>query len=1396
MIWSNWRGAVLILAAWVVLTACQGLAQSPRAIGKVEQYMTVHENGQRIRCKLMGTWQLADSSRAYQLQAVEGGQMLTVVESVASDSFDHGAKLRPMKIYHWNADRTPARGAPVPPREILTQLAPPPETIQVKSEVKYQSPTPAQGGSRGKETVVWWEEGKGSSNNPQGVATVDSKRGLELPGQATTPVATDKGVAATLPASATQEVRKPGVIAGVYTRNAQAAPQMTTATTVEPTITTPIVRGPGPVAGERRARLLTTSPIADTPFARPQNVVIPKNAESASMPGRPTYARPLYVPNNRSNGGLGVIVPTPGARVVNVAGMPADKVVVQTDPTAPAAQVMQGKTRGGVDTHIGPIAPVFGSFSGRQHARFARSNAFADTMVASTSRPSLVPVGMPSGLQTAQSTTNKMGTPNQPSTNAPSTRPTPSAPVGPPATGTPVQTLPPAQVAHITTPTTTKAYTVPSKTTTTAQNASAPKAVATTSNDGPMLPSVEIKTPPSSNRLAMAQGTPSPSPRTIQSQDNASFRPGVAPTMPGREVSVPSTGTKATPPAAQPGLFARMFGRPSMPEKKPAPTHIAQNKLPAKEFPTAPVSRPATTTFAQDAVNTPLKNVAPAGPRVSSSAEAAKRGSLPDSGPARTASVDLSKPPVFPGELTTQASSGSPAKSISQAPHQSTRVASTTPSRNPNSQNAPAAAPLQIPLDEGKQPLTNAEIAAQVPKVDPAKRSTRENWFGKSHTETKVAQGPTDPAPRTIESKTPARTSLSSIAKERAAANAAVKSHVLAQAESSKTSSFASTGSSSKSSQTASTSTDKLPSSEKTTRRLADAKPSSRPLPTSNGMSSDVLFPKSSNTGVPMPSSPPPAEVAKTFETKSTAAAPGETWSLPARPRRKIGEAITKKKDGTDKANADPAKAKESSTEPGKSDDLPRPPDTNKPTTPESLPPATTVVKAGSGARKERTPFTTSAPGDAPETLPRELPTAPRTVVEAKAPAATPNSGALQTPKEPVKSVVQTAQRRDWRHMWGKAPQNGAQPPGQSVLEQVAGTKTEGSGIMQAGYNVPANDPLMNPEKFIPAAKLDQKSNAYLAASKVDPHLQQVGYNVQQAGGRMPAGVNSVLAAGNGLMTPVTYVPVPIVTMPDSTKVPVPPEPKIPAAPQPAEYVNAFSPPQQAGGPPVPTQNSRMPVNQAMMAQAYAQNPYLTNPAMLHQGIQQFAQLPAAQQAMVQQALFYQQQTFMLQQQALFLQQQQTMMRNPGYPANYGGPQPPNPVTAAHGYAPVAQASYGQTQPYAGQQQSQAVQNPSVQQLISVLIESPYPAQREWAAGNLATYNWRSHPQILNVLLQAARQDPAASVRAGCIYSLSRMNASTEPVMTTLQSLQTDPDPRVRHEVQQAVARMNGHHGQ
>jgi hypothetical protein len=117
-----------------------------------------------------------------------------------------------------------------------------------------------------------------------------------------------------------------------------------------------------------------------------------------------------------------------------------------------------------------------------------------------------------------------------------------------------------------------------------------------------------------------------------------------------------------------------------------------------------------------------------------------------------------------------------------------------------------------------------------------------------------------------------------------------------------------------------------------------------------------------------------------------------------------------------------------------------------------------------------------------------------------------------------------------------------------------------------------------------------------------------------------------------------------------------------------------------------------------------------------------------------------------------------------------------------------------QTQPVTYQQPTAAPMQPiaggQVDQLIKVLRESPYPAQREWAAQSLTSFEWRTHPQIVPNLLQSASQDPAPSVRAGCVYCLGRMQAAVEPVFNTLHSLRNDIDPRVRQEVEQTFVRL------
>jgi hypothetical protein len=93
----------------------------------------------------------------------------------------------------------------------------------------------------------------------------------------------------------------------------------------------------------------------------------------------------------------------------------------------------------------------------------------------------------------------------------------------------------------------------------------------------------------------------------------------------------------------------------------------------------------------------------------------------------------------------------------------------------------------------------------------------------------------------------------------------------------------------------------------------------------------------------------------------------------------------------------------------------------------------------------------------------------------------------------------------------------------------------------------------------------------------------------------------------------------------------------------------------------------------------------------------------------------------------------------------------------------------------------------SVPELLSLLSDSLYPSQREWAADRLTRFDWRYTPQIVEGLLLAARDDPAPLVRVACVRSLVTMKAGTTYVVLALQEMKHDKDERVRREAEQAL---------
>lgn len=464
-----------------------------------------------------------------------------------------------------------------------------------------------------------------------------------------------------------------------------------------------------------------------------------------------------------------------------------------------------------------------------------------------------------------------------------------------------------------------------------------------------------------------------------------------------------------------------------------------------------------------------------------------------------------------------------------------------------------------------------------------------------------------------------------------------------------------------------------------------------------------------------------------------------------------------------------------------------------------------------------RTPFSTAA-----------LPTPPKTYVP---PRPEPKGLAIPEPKTSSgpKAEVDPPQgtpagkdpgKKDWRISWGKTTDPKVQQPGQPTLAQ-AGVKPGQNlgGVRTADGKGPddlrlTEQALLNPERFDPgtvkprgvdlknAEGSGQAGSVYIPQDErpADASVPTApGSPLMNQGGRLPLGAQSVLAAKSGRPGQITYVPVPVATVPEPYRAPVPPAPKMPEAPKPNQFANAFTTSPMPGRPAPVQPVGYLPVPQGMNPQQY-------------QAWQ--AQMRAIMQAQAMQRGFHPGMVpaGMPQgygpQMGLVPAGGMQMPVQPGlnYPRTYQGPQAPNPTAYVNqpvqpnavqqvGYQ--AMPAYPIQAPVPGPMDrpapaANASQGADVAQLVVVLRESPYPAQREWAAGTLATYDWRVHPQILPALMQAAKQDPAANVRIGGVFALGRTNAATEAVVSTLRSLQGDSDPRVRDEVAKALSRLQG----
>jgi len=318
-------------------------------------------------------------------------------------------------------------------------------------------------------------------------------------------------------------------------------------------------------------------------------------------------------------------------------------------------------------------------------------------------------------------------------------------------------------------------------------------------------------------------------------------------------------------------------------------------------------------------------------------------------------------------------------------------------------------------------------------------------------------------------------------------------------------------------------------------------------------------------------------------------------------------------------------------------------------------------------------------------------------------------------------------------------------------------------------------------------------------------------------------GAQSVLAAGVGPFGPLGYVPVPMTSVPPMSPPGQPAPPAAAAAPAPPAQQPAFI--SNAFGSAAPASASRQPQQPAFTANAFgsAAPAQPASPAPAAQGApavsNAFGPPPSGQTSAVAPGVgnsFTAAAPAQPVGHVMYLASPagpqgpgMSMAQGPG-----GLPQGAAPVgyvsllpgaaglPAAHQSAFGAQSTIttvGASSPADGLPLSPPTgalasgdRQSSQDMLLGMMREALFPSHREWAAETLAAGSDAS-PQVIDALVQSARQDPAASMRATCIRCLVKIKADTAQVREALAVLQTDPSPLVKQEADAALGRLGAH---
>jgi len=407
-------------------------------------------------------------------------------------------------------------------------------------------------------------------------------------------------------------------------------------------------------------------------------------------------------------------------------------------------------------------------------------------------------------------------------------------------------------------------------------------------------------------------------------------------------------------------------------------------------------------------------------------------------------------------------------------------------------------------------------------------------------------------------------------------------------------------------------------------------------------------------------------------------------------------------------------------------------------------------------------PLVAQAPPAMPALPPVAKATQPATPPKVDlAATAAPTPKPPESPKTPSTSVLS-----DWRKSWGKADDfKSTESSSTTAPTSSKKDKKEQAALPQADMTAP--DPLKSPEKYARITletKKDSKTTANADKAKDGmSSAKSAAPSKSDVAGDQKAKIPSTMQPSTGTtamaIPQIQYIAVPIVTVPDFRRLPSPPPGPPQVVPPSLAARNALAASQSAVSRPFgpsPTTNDPVVTNAFMSPPSEEAVARVTNA---------FGPMDPNEEPQMGPGIANNSR------QALMARNAAGGQAAPRMPMNL-----PAPAVMRAGFQ-GASATGG----------SAEATTKTIPQMLSALHDSLLPSQREWAVEGLAKMDWRSNPVIVKAILQAAKDDPAATVRAGCVRCLAKMKVASEEVVQGVQGLKYDTDPRVRHEFEEAM---------